>query len=276
METFFQVILFHFKITPRDWKTVLLLALERLSGVLNFWKSRVIFMQSTIGHFICARTSVDVTGWTTWNAGFRPFWVPPGLAWTKMASNASTPPTKQGPRQTGIHCIGPGCHNYFYNKKKKVHYHRLPLKNPVLLKQWLQKMKRSDPPVNTYARVCSEHFLDSDYVYVGSFDDSGAYKSIKSANLKDGAVPFFDFSSYSTGNTDCPSKSTSEVSRQRSDRLMKRTKQKEVGVQLITTEIKSYWIKRACLHLKLNSKPMFMKSDKLYHWMWIDLSHADR
>ena len=68
-------------------------------------------------------------------------------------SGFASPNTKKG---GGVHCIAPGCTNYFY-KGGKQHFHRLPLKNKALLKSWLQKIKRKDPPVNEYARVCSDH-----------------------------------------------------------------------------------------------------------------------
>jgi len=39
-------------------------------------------------------------------------------------------------------------------------FHQLPLKKPKLLKLWLIKIKRKNPPLSRYSRVCSAHFKD--------------------------------------------------------------------------------------------------------------------
>ena len=99
--------------------------------------------------------------------------------------------------------MAPGCTKFYY-KDSTVHYHRLPLNNKPVLKQWIQKMKLKDPPVNKYSRVCGAHFLDEDYITKGSFHD-GIFTQEKTSRLKDTAVPtVFDFSKYQTGNTDAP------------------------------------------------------------------------
>ena len=68
-------------------------------------------------------------------------------------SGFASPNTKKG---GGVHCIAPVVQTIFI--KVQAACHRLPLKNKALLKSWLQKIKRKDPPVNEYARVCSDHF----------------------------------------------------------------------------------------------------------------------
>ncbi len=129
-------------------------------------------------------------------------------------------------RRCGIHCIAPGCTNYYYNKVKGVHYHRLPLKNRSLLKKWLQMLKRADPPVNAHSRVCSKHFLQSDYIPGGKFAESGEYLSVLTSRLKPDAFPsVFDFTGYSSGKTDCPSQRTPKSSA-RLDRLSNRNSRK--------------------------------------------------
>ena len=88
-----------------------------------------------------------------------------------------------------------GAPNFYYTDST-VHYHRLPLNNKPLLKQWIQKMKLKDPPVNKHSRVCGAHFLDEDYITKGSFHD-GIFTQEKTSRLKDTAVPtVFDFSKY--------------------------------------------------------------------------------
>ena len=112
-------------------------------------------------------------------------------------------------RRTGVggsHCIAPGCTNYYYKDSSK-HYHRLPLKNKTLLKAWLQRLKRKDPPVNEYARVCSDHFVpDQDYHRKGMIMPDGSFNFIKTDKLKADAVPtVFEFSTYNPREPDTPS-----------------------------------------------------------------------
>ena len=113
-----------------------------------------------------------------------------------------SPNTKKG---GGVHCIAPGCTNYFYklyNKGGKQHFHshRLPLNNKALLKSWLQNIKRKDPPVNEYARVCSDHFKPECYRQKWSFDSSGALVSIVTNQLCTDAVPtIFNSAAVSSG-----------------------------------------------------------------------------
>ena len=58
--------------------------------------------------------------------------------------------------------ITAGCKNR--SKMKSIYFHRLPLRNPALLKLWLAKLKLKNPPVNPYAKICSEHFHPDCYL----------------------------------------------------------------------------------------------------------------
>ena len=54
------------------------------------------------------------------------------------------------------------------NIEDHISFHSLPLANKPLLKKWLTKMKRNDPKYfipTKYSRVCSAHFLPTDYFY---------------------------------------------------------------------------------------------------------------
>ena len=122
-----------------------------------------------------------------------------------------TPGKSSKKRSTGAHCLAPGCTNS-RRKNKKVHYHRLPLANKPLLNVWLSKMKLARPPKLEHARICGDHFTTQDYESRGTFDDSGRFVMKQTSILKETAVPtLFDFSGYSQGNTDAPSRSTSIV-----------------------------------------------------------------
>ena len=66
----------------------------------------------------------------------------------------------------GVHCMAPGCHNY-YGKNNSVHYHQLSQGNDSLLGEWMVNMPLARPPKLQHARVCSEHFVDDDYLTKG-------------------------------------------------------------------------------------------------------------
>ena len=55
------------------------------------------------------------------------------------------------------HCIVPLCTNRSGNCLG-VSFHRLPLHNPPLLKQWLVNIRQENTPINKTSRVCSIHF----------------------------------------------------------------------------------------------------------------------
>lgn len=132
-------------------------------------------------------------------------------------------------RSKGGHfCIAPGCTNEFYRLKamnKTVHFHHLPLTRKSVLLRWLAALKRKNPPVNSNARVCSDHFLDQDYVEEKVFNESGSLVTRRTNRLKFEAAPtIFNFSSYGIGSTDRPTitVSASKVA-MRLKRLQRRT-----------------------------------------------------
>ena len=55
------------------------------------------------------------------------------------------------------YCVVPGCHNSS-SVHRHLSFHRLPLKNKSLLKNWIHKIGRKNLPLNGNSRVCSEHF----------------------------------------------------------------------------------------------------------------------
>ena len=57
------------------------------------------------------------------------------------------------------HCIVPLC-TYRSGSVKcaRISFHRLPLNNPPLLKEWLVKIRRENVPLNNNSQVCSVHF----------------------------------------------------------------------------------------------------------------------
>ena len=58
------------------------------------------------------------------------------------------------------YCITYACVNRS-NKPEclKLSWHSLPMNNAKLLRTWLRKMKRKDPPVSKH-NLCSEHFSE--------------------------------------------------------------------------------------------------------------------
>lgn len=64
-------------------------------------------------------------------------------------------------------CIVPGCKNEFRDVKAKgkaIHFHKLPLKRSALLQRWLAALKIKSLPINSKSRICSQHFLEGDYI----------------------------------------------------------------------------------------------------------------
>lgn len=51
--------------------------------------------------------------------------------------------------------------------KIPVYFYRLRLIRLTVLRGWIASMKRKNPPVNKPAKVCSNHFVDDDYVEDG-------------------------------------------------------------------------------------------------------------
>lgn len=79
----------------------------------------------------------------------------------------------KGRKKGGHYCIVPGCKNEFYRvkaKDKKVHFHTLPHKRKIVLLRWLAALRRKSPPMNTKSRVCSDHFLEEDYIQEKTFE----------------------------------------------------------------------------------------------------------
>ena len=57
-------------------------------------------------------------------------------------------------------CAVPGCSNRS-DRETHLSYHRLPLKNKKVLKEWIHKIRRTNLPLKESTRVCSEHFVRS-------------------------------------------------------------------------------------------------------------------
>jgi len=66
------------------------------------------------------------------------------------------------------HCIAYGCVDRS-NKPEcsKLSWHSLPINNAKLLRTWLLKMKREDPPVSKHSYLCSEHFSEDCFMREG-------------------------------------------------------------------------------------------------------------
>ena len=59
------------------------------------------------------------------------------------------------------HCIAYGCVNRSNNPEcSKLTWPSLPINNAKLLRTWLLKIKRKDPPVSKHSYLCSPHFSE--------------------------------------------------------------------------------------------------------------------
>ena len=91
-------------------------------------------------------------------------------------------------------CVASRCHNKQLNNNNQVHFHRLPLHKPLLLKHLLAAMKLQKPPVNKFARTCRDHFAPDNYVS-SIREKLLGIKPI--SQLEENAVPsIFGFSKY--------------------------------------------------------------------------------
>ena len=73
------------------------------------------------------------------------------------------------------------------NRRSKggLKFHRFPLKNPELCKQWVVVMKRDGFTPTRYSFLCEKHFKSNDYTFGDSW------------HLKENAIPtVFDFPSH--------------------------------------------------------------------------------
>ena len=78
-----------------------------------------------------------------------------------------SPLTSVKKKSTGSSCCTAyGCSRR-YQKEYNVRFHSYPLKDSERLKRWLIAMKRENFTPTKSSRICSDHFLVSDY-YPGS------------------------------------------------------------------------------------------------------------
>ena len=121
--------------------------------------------------------------------------------------------------------MAPGCSKN--ENDKTVHFHRLPLSKPKLLKNWLAKMKLKNPIISKHSRICSSHFAPDCYERDLRAELIG--KTSKRLLHEDAVPTIFDFSSYNTV-TDIPSTSSaiSNIAKERSERVNKRNSLKEM------------------------------------------------
>lgn len=91
----------------------------------------------------------------------------------------------------GQYCIVPGCKNDFHDVKSKgktIHFHKLPLKRSTLLRRWLAALKIKSPSINSKSRICSQHFLEGDYITEKTLE-SDKLVVRRTNRLKDDVVP---------------------------------------------------------------------------------------
>ena len=65
------------------------------------------------------------------------------------------------------HCIAYGCvHRGNKPECSKLSWHSFPTDNAIkLLRTWLLKMKRKDPPVSKHFYLCSQHFSEDCFMH---------------------------------------------------------------------------------------------------------------
>ena len=92
------------------------------------------------------------------------------------------------------YCMAPGCSKN--DRDKALHFHRLPLSKPKLLKSWLAKMKLKNSAISENSRVRSSHFAPDCYKRDLQAELLG---STPKHVLNEHAVPtIFNFTNYKT------------------------------------------------------------------------------
>ena len=88
-------------------------------------------------------------------------------------------------------CTAFNCTNRFEKCNKSVVFHKFPLKDSKLCKQWVIATKRDCFIPNEYSYICGDHFTTADYLHSDS------------KRLKQSAVPsIFDFPPHLHKNID--------------------------------------------------------------------------
>ncbi|GFX68855.1 uncharacterized protein TNCV_3865541 [Trichonephila clavipes] len=65
-------------------------------------------------------------------------------------------------------CVARGCNSGKCERTcLTVSHYRFPLRNPILLKIWLRKINRKNFKPTTRSRLCSDHFEENCFVYIG-------------------------------------------------------------------------------------------------------------
>ena len=66
-----------------------------------------------------------------------------------------------------VHCVAYGC-TQRSGCKESIRFHTFPHRDEVLLKKWVVAIRRESFIPSKHSRVCSKHFLQSDYYPGGS------------------------------------------------------------------------------------------------------------
>lgn len=90
-----------------------------------------------------------------------PYWRPGRKAWRHCALVQNARNLKISEDKM-FECAVVGCTNRTpRDSKRGISFHRLPLKNKALLKEWLARIKRANLPKLSQCHVCSDHFKNS-------------------------------------------------------------------------------------------------------------------
>ena len=149
----------------------------------------------------------------------------------------SEEPQDRGRRKGGHYCIAPGCKNEFYRvkaKRKKIHFHTLPVKRSAVLLSWLAALKRETRPKGTDPRVCSDHFVEEDYIEEKTFE-SDRLVVRRTNRLKPEAIPSV-FTADDSSSADRPAHSDNNGaggSDRRREKAVKHGRKRQAGMRQV-------------------------------------------
>uniref|UniRef100_A0A8C4HMP9 THAP domain-containing protein 1 n=1 Tax=Dicentrarchus labrax TaxID=13489 RepID=A0A8C4HMP9_DICLA len=123
-------------------------------------------------------------------------------------------------------CCVDACSN---TKRPRLAFHRFPLVDPERLRQWL-----FNPHMGPNARVCSDHFLDGDYIEEKAFE-SDKLVTRRTNKLKPDAVP--SVFSLTAGNPDSTVRPTGSDSGGTETPVHRRGRTQKCDSQAVKTQV---------------------------------------
>jgi hypothetical protein len=135
-------------------------------------------------------------------------------------------------------CSAVGCVSGYNEKEIGITFHKFPLGNPDLLAKWLRRLSRENFQPTQYSRLCSKHFIKTDYEECRQDTNTSRKRcrgDLKLRYLKPDAVPsIFPNCPFYLSQTSTPSRSSAASSSSRY--LVMEVRQDELNEEFINED----------------------------------------